>query len=197
LKPGIESCRTIHGFARIVILLFCITVPNTVWGNEQRLAILPFDLNAEKSLSFLKDGIQSMIISRLSWSNHVKIIEVGETQYTDWLKNATKDSLIQDVDDTLHADYILMGSMSVLNNRLSIDISVRDLRDKQPVKIFSRQNLEMNDVIPELDLMTKEINETVFGRKPPRDFTPSNTAESDQSIYAHPDRLLDNLHEKN
>jgi len=40
-----------------------------------RVAILPFTMNAERDLSFLKEGILDMLHSRISWKEKVRVIE--------------------------------------------------------------------------------------------------------------------------
>ena len=48
-------------------------------ADPQKVAIIPFKMNAEKDLSFLRDGIVDMLTSRLTWSDKVAVINRQKT----------------------------------------------------------------------------------------------------------------------
>ena len=47
-------------------------------ADPKRVALLPFKINAEKDLSFLRDGIFDMLTSRLSKEGQVEVISRGK-----------------------------------------------------------------------------------------------------------------------
>ena len=51
----------------------------------KRVAILPFTMNADRDLSFLRDGIVDMMGSRLAWKGEVDIIQKGIVKGIDLL----------------------------------------------------------------------------------------------------------------
>ena len=186
--------RAICGFASMLVLfVLFIAHSDTAYGKEKRVVIMPFNLNAEKDLSFLKEGIHSMLISRLSWNGNVIVLGMEETHtLVNTIENPINETLYRDIGNKLAADYILFGSITVVENRLSIDIKVADINKDVPLNVFSRQSQDMDDVIPQINLLAEEINEKVFGRRPSRGSALSNPSDPSSSIYAHPERLLEN-----
>ncbi|MEA3280383.1 MAG: hypothetical protein U9Q38_07270, partial [Thermodesulfobacteriota bacterium] len=61
---------TLFSLAMVII----IGISAQASAKESRIAVIPFKMNAEKDLTFLKEGIHSMLTSRLSWENRVFVI---------------------------------------------------------------------------------------------------------------------------
>lgn len=175
------------------VLALSVLHPDIACGKITRVAIMPLNIEAEDDLSFLKDGIHSMLMSRLSWVGNVKVLEREEINaIMDKIEIPANETLYRNVGDQLAADYIIYGNIAVVMNRLSIDIKVVDMKHDVPERTFSEQSQDMDEVVNKIDHLTDEINEKVFGRIPSLDRVSSKTA-SDSSIYAHPDRLVESL----
>ena len=194
MKTGSEIHVKMCLFAVLwTVLALSIFNPDIACGQIARVAIMPLNIEAEDDLSFLKDGIHSMLTSRLSWVGNVRVLEREEINaIMDKIENPANETLYRNLGDQLAADYIIYGNITVVMNRLSIDIRVVDMKHDVPERIFSEQSQDMDEVINKIDHLTDEINTKVFGRIPSVDRVPSKTA-SDSSIYAHPDRLVESL----
>ncbi|MGB5617909.1 MAG: hypothetical protein WBM78_13785, partial [Desulfobacterales bacterium] len=72
----------IHRILTIGVLLLCIAAwPVQAKAAEpQRVAVLPFKMNAEKDLSFLRNGIFDMLSSRLSDPGKVQVLSRTEVE---------------------------------------------------------------------------------------------------------------------
>ena len=130
-----------------------------------RVAILPFTMNAERDLSFLKEGILDMLHSRISWKEKVRVIE----------KARIKDALAGDegpmtpekareVAARVGADYALYGSLTVFGESVSLDATMQSLaKDEEPVTVFV-ESKGMETVIPEINKFAHKVNAKIFGR---------------------------------
>ncbi len=65
-----------------LLTIFCLLLFTAapVLAAPARVAILPFDINAEKDLAFLQEGILDMLGSRLAWREKVDVINKKETK---------------------------------------------------------------------------------------------------------------------
>ena len=155
----------------IVILItgFCLCIayfsPLTLaYAEPLQIAVMPFEINAEQNLDFLKKGIQDMLASRLSFKD-VKVIEKESVQKAaDSTKGFTGESLALLVGGKLKADFVIHGSITIIGNSTSIDSKLVDITGKNPPISFFRQTADPGGVIPAINQFATTINETVFNR---------------------------------
>ncbi len=158
-----------HNLSRIILpivitLLFLFAAEPTIAATT-RVAILPFDVNAEKDLTFLQEGIVDMLASRIEWRDRVEVIDKSEIRtalaQTDNFDGESRALL---VGGKLKADYVLFGSITVLGESVSIDAKMVDVNGQQPPMPFFAQTSSMGGVIPQINQFATNINQTVFGR---------------------------------
>lgn len=164
-------------------------------AKQSRIAIVPFTMNAEKDLTFLREGIHSMLTSRLSWEDKVAVIGREETGKA--LKNISgslNEKLARKIGARLNADYVLYGSLTVFGNSVSIDSKIVDISGARPPLSFYNQSQGMSEVIPRINLFAEEISEKVFGRKIAvseiRQLAQKAPAQTPPSQYMHPERMF-------
>ncbi len=195
-KPGepyleTASFKPSRLFLVITLLILLIITPDSVSAKSKRIVILPFNVNAEKDLSFLKNGIVAMLNSRLSWNDKVMVVSGEETAKAFAnLKSPANENRIRDMGTKLDVDYVLYGSLTAFGNSMSIDIKFADVSGKTPTLAFFYQSQSMDEVIPGINRLAGEINERVFGRKPVGRSLPDEKSRQRSSIYAHPEQLL-------
>ena len=177
-------------FIIIAVLFFSI---GSVLANPVKVMILPFQINAEKNLDFLKTGIQDMLGSRLAWQDKVAVIDRSAV-------NATVTKLGQYKDDSLallaggqlKADFIITGSVTILGQGASIDAKMMDITGKMaPVSFFGQAN-DLGGVIPEINRFATTINETVFHRQMVSGADAPALAQPSQS-YSAPQQTINPL----
>jgi TolB-like protein len=159
-----------------------------------KVAIIPFKMNADRDLSFLRDGIVDMLTTRLAWENKVVVMprEATESAVKD-VRGQVNESVARQIGTGLGVDYVLFGSLTVFGQSVSMDAKMVDIHGlKPPVTVFN-QSEGMDAVIPNINVFATDINEKVFGRvvaqrrEAP---TPTTQAQEAPGIYAHPDKLL-------
>ena len=150
-----------------------------VHADPIKVAVLPFQINAEKNLDFLKTGIQDMLASRLSWKDKVTVIDkTAVNTATKGLSQYKNDSLALLAGGQLKADFIILGSVTIIGQGASIDAKLLDITGKIPPVSFFGQSNELGGVIPEINRFATNINETVFHRQmgPSMDMNPTVSA---------------------
>ncbi len=184
------------------LMLLCSAAP--VFAAPTRVAILPFDVHAEKDMTFLQEGILDMLGSRLAWQDKVAVINKIETQSAlasvDGFDGESRALL---VGGKLQADYVLYGSLTVFGESVSIDAKMVDVSGQQaPLPLFA-QTRGMDEVIPQINQFATDINATVFGRTvaqrpaaapvPQTGAMPSTQTQPAPQAYdprMHPEKLL-------
>jgi TolB-like protein len=181
-----------------MLSVFTLGTPLTAFAKPIQVAIVPFKVNAEKDLSFLKDGIVDMLSSRLFWEDKVSIINRQATEKAAAaVGEQLNESLARKLGTGLGADYVLFGSLTVFGNSVSIDAKMVDVSGKKQTLTFFNQSQGMDQVIPGINLFASDINEKEFGRvMETRKAAPSagpvspQTEQSQIDPRAHPDKLI-------
>ncbi len=183
-------------------LLLCFTVSPALAG-PMRVAILPFEVNAEKDLSYLQQGILDMLGSRLAWQDKVEVINKAEVQSALGAPgNFEGESRALLIGGKLKADYVLFGSLTVFGDSVSIDSRMVDVSGQKPPLPFFVQTQGINEVIPQINQFATNINQTVFGRTVARPTvmaapqsgavtaTPGQPPSQPYDPHMHPEKLM-------
>lgn len=153
-----------------------------------RIAILPFQMNSDQDLGFLKNGIQDMLGSRLSWENKVKVIDKTiVNQAAGDVTNFTGKSRALLVGGKLQADYVVYGSLTLIGNSASIDAKVLDIAGENDAISFFNQAETIGEVIPKINQFATDINTTVFKRPKSGRIDPQ-TPQTVPGQYASPNQ---------
>ena len=176
-----------------VILVFCFVLVGAGGGmadEPARVVIVPFKVNADRDLSFLKEGILDMLASRLSWEN--KVVVVAREETNEAIKDITvplNEEIARTIGAKLGASHVLFGSLTMFGSSVSLDSKMVDVLQDRPTLTFFKQSKEIDNVIPHVNLLASEIQEKVFGRPVA---VPKQVAQAQgrPDIYAHPDKLL-------
>ena len=167
-------------------------------AEPSKVAIIPFKMNAQKDLTFLKDGIYDMLASRLSDADKVQVLSREETEKAlKTVKGPINESTVRDIGLKLGANFVLFGSLTIFGNSVSIDAKMVDVSGSKPTLAFFDQSQGMDEVIPKINLFAQDINEKVFGRvtvskqlpvQPQTELVQPQTEQPD--VRAHPEKLM-------
>jgi len=156
-------------------------------ATPQKVAVLPFQINAAQDLSYLREGILDMLASRLAWEGKVQVIEKQLVKEASaGRQGPLNEAAARQIGKALGADYVLFGSLTVFGDSVSMDAQMVDLTgDKAPVTVFA-QTKGMNEVIPRINDFAQDINTKIFGRAP----TVTAAQEQPKFSQAHPEKLI-------
>ncbi|MCP3952300.1 MAG: hypothetical protein GY697_08805, partial [Desulfobacterales bacterium] len=181
-----------------------LSAPLAAENRAYRVAVVPFAINAEKDLTYLKNGIADMLTSRLAWENKVQVL--GREQTEAALKQATgplNEIQAQILGAKLQADYVLFGSLTIFGNSISMDAKMIDVSGERQTLSFFNQAEGMGKVIPQINRFASDINAKIFGRQvaapvalapaatpTPRVGTTAPAPAPTHDIHAHPEKLI-------
>lgn len=120
-----------------------------------RILVVPFSVHADQDLAFLQRGITEMLVSRLGRNGEIVVVAAGKPG-DDVAALAGENQ----------ADYVVLGSLTVLGDRVSTDSKVvKGTRIDQPVLSFGRSGRQKDDIIDHIDELANQINTRILGRK--------------------------------
>jgi len=155
-------------FFSVLVFAVIIGSSQSATAKVNRVAIVPFQINAEKDLSFLRDGIVDMLTSRLYLEDKVAVLSREETaKVLETVSPPINESKARKIGSRLGVDYVLFGSLTVFGNSVSIDAKMVDVSGSSPPLTFFNQSQGMDQVIPNINLFATQVNAKVFGRAMP------------------------------
>jgi len=136
-------------------------------SNPQKIAIIPFVLYAPPQFNYLKGGVYSMLVTRLSWQDKVEVIEktvVEKAIKKIGIKEIPSQEQAQRLGEILNTDYVLYGSVTTLGQGASIDAKFLDVAQRK-VYPFFEQCANAIEIILKVNALAADINRKVFGRE--------------------------------
>ncbi len=152
------------------------------------VAVLPFAMNTPASLDYLRGGLRDMLSSRLAQQGKVQVLDKSEIdRATRGTKEISQSEALR-IGAALKADYVLYGSVTGTGQSVSIDAKMAPVSGKtEPVSLYA-QAKDIDDVVPQVDLLAQQINQKVFGK--PEEKTQSVSAEAEELATRNPAFLL-------
>jgi TolB-like protein len=198
------SKKSAFVFLAITALYTLALIGTALAAEPQKVLILPFAINADKDLAYLKKGVADMLASRLATIDQVVVIAAADSGL-DLAKipEAPDVQTAATLGAEARADYVLSGSLTVFGDNVSTDARFVDIHQKQAVLNFSETGNARGEVISHIDHLAARIKEEVFGGKspPPRTASPPQSpaspsegtekAETSVAGREHPEKLLD------
>jgi TolB-like protein len=168
LKPLCLSKHVNTLIFLLIVLTFSLAPPVTAQAQMQQVAIIPFSINAEKDLTYLKEGISQMLSSRLSWKK--KVLVIPEKTILDEIKKTPQlsgISLVKSILKHTDAQYVISGSITEFAGTFSLDTVVHTNTSDLPIHTFFGQANTPDDIISEMSIIAAKINNSVLNRNVP------------------------------
>ncbi len=177
-----------------MLLAPALLAPAPAAAAAKTVAIVPFKVNAEKDMSFLRDGVYDMLGSRLAKEGEVEVLNrqvVEKALPAD--AGPLAEPAARELGRRLGADFVLFGSLTVLGNGISLDSKMVDVGGAKPTLSFFEQSEDPGGIITRVNAMSADINAKMFGRaaaprpQPAQAPAPAATADTSQ---ANPEKMF-------
>ncbi|MCF8127754.1 MAG: FG-GAP-like repeat-containing protein [Deltaproteobacteria bacterium] len=148
--------------------LFFLTPATGVEEKPQKLAILPFTMNSDRDLNFLREGIMDMLSSRLAWKDKLEIIEKGVVKKEfAAVPGPMNEAKALTIGKALGADFVIFGSLTVFGESVSLDAKILDVKKSEVLVTAYDQSQGMDGVIPTVNQFAENINAKIMGKDIP------------------------------
>lgn len=127
-------------------------------AERSTFVVLPFHIQGPAEVSYLKDAVPQMLNSRLYWKDRVvqAVADLPKDQGPVFDDGAAEKARAR-----FKADYVVWGSVTVLEGSCSIDVRVRNKAGKMWTQ--SRE-AKTTQLVAAMRLISDSINSEVFGR---------------------------------
>ncbi len=142
----------------LVLMAMTASVLAAPAAPSSRLLTVPFLIHAEKDLSFLNNGIQSMLGARLTHDGRSQVMRHGQPVASE--AEARKLAAAQG------ADYVVVGSLTLFGTSVSTDAVLVEVATGQALVRFSESGTDSGDVIRHIDQFAQQVNQDVLGMAP-------------------------------
>ncbi|HMK65041.1 MAG TPA: VCBS repeat-containing protein, partial [Thermodesulfobacteriota bacterium] len=132
----------------------------------KKVAITPLIVNSPSPVDYLREGVEDMLSSRLTWEDKVVVLNRQMVkQAAEKIKGPIDEPRARELGKQLKADVVLWGSITLIGANVSLDFSVLDLTSQQAPKKFFAQSKGMDEVILRVNEISDQINAGLFGRE--------------------------------
>ncbi len=127
---------------------------------SQQFAVAVFGVHGPDKYAYLGSGIQSMLVSRLTWAGKLEPMDSAELKRS--LPGAvTSAGQAEQALRSLGIDYLVWGSTTILGDNASLDVNVAG---KDGQTLTRQGSMPLSELIPGLESMAREINSSLFER---------------------------------
>jgi len=176
------------------------SMAKTANAEIKTIVILPFEVNSQKDISFIRSGIAEMLNSRLSWKDHVSVVDGKDIAD----KKSDLQSLLKSILNKNHDlpeaspenyNYVLTGSITEFAGAFSLDVKVFNVKDKSSRSFFNQAS-SMEKIIPGINILAAEINKKIFNRTTEALKTRANhgkkyESKKEKTIRENPEKLME------
>ncbi len=155
---------------RLALCFFLLSLSLAWAGAPKKVAVVPFKVNASQDLSYVRDGIQDMLTTRLFAPGKVETVdpalvkkalaEVGEP--------LTREKA-RALGEKLGVDFVLFGSVSVFGKMVSVDAELLPVKEARPPITLYTQVEDLGEVIPALARFAKRSRAYILGEEIPEE----------------------------
>jgi hypothetical protein len=152
----------------LTFLFFFTCLNGVVYGqnniSSQKIVLSAFDVSSAGKYAYLRDGVLSMLVSRLSAKEGVEFLDykIDGKELTDLIKGTKEKG---GVSVGVEADYLLTGTLFALTKGLNIQIAFYPLTEGEEVLHFSTVAESDDLIIAQVEQLSKDIAVKVFGHE--------------------------------
>jgi len=161
-----KNIRTFFQAFLFTAITFCLASP--AMAANRTLALFPFAVYAERPESYVRQGLKTMFLSRLSGGG---LDVVTEEDFGSLLTEKEKNGIItrqraEQVAKKLKADYAVFGSVTTIGAGYSLDLLLLDLTKVPPKLSHVSEAMAEDQFIPKIADVANRFRAIIEGRYP-------------------------------
>jgi len=164
----IRKIATFPGLC-ILFLMLTLFLPGSGFSASRTLVLFPLAIYAEHPQAYVRQGLRTMFLSRLSGGG---LDVVTEDSFSSLLTTDEKSGKItrqrvEEVTRKLKADYAVFGSVTTMGGGSSMDLSLLDLTKTPPALTPVTEAVTEDQFIPRIADVANRFRAIVEGRRAP------------------------------
>ena len=146
----------------LLVLVLLLGAAASAAAAQPRVAILPFEVNAEARLDYLREGLGDMLASRLGIDEAIQVVGREQVRAALGEGGRLSDEKARALAARLGATHALYGSLTVIAGSLSLDARLVPLEGVS--KAFFAEGQGMESLIPKGTELSSQVNAALTGR---------------------------------
>ncbi|MDJ0856751.1 MAG: FG-GAP-like repeat-containing protein [Desulfobacterales bacterium] len=148
-------------------LLIAVMAAPCAGAETARVLVVPFDIHADRDLTFLQKGITAMLSTRLAYPGRVSVVsQSAATEIRAKNPQPLDRETAAAAGRELGARYVAYGSLTVFGGSISTDARFVDVATNTILVSFDETGKDQGDVIGHISTFAEMVNTRVFGREP-------------------------------
>jgi outer membrane protein insertion porin family len=150
---------------RFFIIIICCFFPTNAWGKAPlKVAVFPFEVYSKENLDYLREGISSMLLTRMDQDKEITTIDKPAIkEVLSQNKGELDEHLARELGIEVGADFAVIGSLTKIGSVASLDAIILDTQGEKSNKhvfvqceTMDRVNIRINLLARQLDLKILE-----------------------------------------
>jgi TolB-like protein len=136
-------------------------------GKLYKVAILPFVINSQENLDYLREGIYDILASRITVEGRIEVIDrsiVERALYEERPTRLDEGTAIR-IATRAGADYVVLGSLTKVGDYISLDARLLNITEGKPPLSAYTQHKGLDDVMVKIGDFAQEIGAKILGRR--------------------------------
>lgn len=149
----------------ILVWLLCLGSASATLAADKKMALLPIAILADPGKAYLRQGLESMLASRLSGEGLDVVGPEALQAVIDEKdrKGITSEKRAEELGRMLKAEYVVFGSITSLGPEYSLDLAVLDLTKGEPKLTRLTETVPEDKLIPKLSDVVYDVRAIVAG----------------------------------
>jgi TolB-like protein len=137
-------------------------------NNVYKVAILPFLINSQENIDYLREGIYDIISSRITSEGKIVVVERSQVERVLYEERPMRldETVATHIGMKVGADYVVLGSLTKIGNYFSLDARLLSITEEKPPLGIYTQNKGIDDVMVKIGDFAQEIGSKILGRRP-------------------------------
>ena len=180
-----------------MIFCFCMTTPSM--GKEPRknyqVGLAPVQVISTLDRSFLSQGVESIISSRISVKDRIVVIDRGATliAFEKTGRAFTKENL-QKMGQALHTDYLIWGTLKEEKEIFQVQFRMLNIKNGKEAFDLQKNEVTLDQMIPLASWISEKVKEKILNETAPPGQMAMTNKGGDAERHAHPDSLIPAIH---
>jgi len=138
--------------------------PNKVY----KVAILPFLINSQENIDYLREGIYDIISSRITAEGKIVVVERSLVERVLYEEKPMRldETVATHIGTKVGADYVVLGSLTKIGDYFSLDARLLSITEEKPPLGIYTQDKGLDDVMVKIGDFAQEIGSKILGRRP-------------------------------
>ncbi|HLA50797.1 MAG TPA: VCBS repeat-containing protein, partial [Thermodesulfobacteriota bacterium] len=153
-----KNSKLFYLLLTLALTLFLSNGKEIIAAEGVKVAIIPWNVNAEEGLGYLKDAVNDMLASRIGSEPAIEIIKESSIKsvVSKYGKEVITEDIAKNIGKEVNADYVIFGSITVIADSVSIDARTIALKKAISPASFASQSKGLGNLISLVDETAKD-----------------------------------------